>query len=68
MSDYLSQPGEGGFTDEDEPTYKIIRFNQDARVPREVIDTGLSFQEARDHCNDPDSSGVGWFHGFERES
>lgn len=48
-----------------EETYCIIRFYQDGR--REVIKTGLTREEAKEHCQDPDSSGEGWFDGFEQE-
>lgn len=50
---------------EDDDTYSIIRFNQDG--PREVIETGLSLDEAKAHCQDPSTQGDGWFHGFEKE-
>lgn len=53
--------------DEDAPTYRIVRFFQDRDKPKEVIDTGLTFQDAKDHCNDPDTRGDGWFDGFEEE-
>jgi hypothetical protein len=47
-------------------TYKIIRFYQDDR-PAEVIDTGLTLAEAREHCNDPSTHGDGWFDGYDEE-
>jgi len=36
-------------------TYKIIRFYQKLH-PKEVVKTGLSFEEAQEHCNDPETS------------
>ena len=44
----------------------IIRFFQDGRE-REIIETGLTLEEAKEHCSDPDSAGDGWFDGFEEE-
>ena len=35
-------------------TYKIIRFFQDE--DNEVIDTGLTLEQAQKHCNDPETS------------
>lgn len=36
-------------------TYKIVRFYQKSH-PKEVIKTGLSFEEAQEHCNDDETS------------
>lgn len=47
-------------------TYKIVRFFFDA--PTEVIKTGVSLKEAQAHCNDPATSGEGWFDGYFQES
>lgn len=43
-------------------TYKIIRFKRDAE--NEVLETGLTLEEAQAHCQDPATSGDGWFDGF----
>ena len=49
-------------------TYTINRFYSDDR-PAEMIQTGLTLDEARNHCNDPDTSVEGqWFDGYEAES
>ncbi len=53
--------------DEDEPTYKIVRFTQGAPDDREVIATGLSLDEAQDHCSREDTHGDGWFDGYYEE-
>jgi hypothetical protein len=39
-------------------TYKIIRFFQNGTPPRydTTIAKGLSLEEAREHCSDPESS------------
>lgn len=50
-----------------EPTYAIIRFYADRDKPREYIASGLTREEAEDHCSDPDTSGDGWFDGFQEE-
>ena len=46
-------------------TYKIIRFKFDG--PNRTIKTGLTLDEAKEHCNNPETSGEGWFDGFESE-
>jgi len=63
-------------------SYRIVRFYLNAGMRRRVIDTGLTLEEAQDHCKDPDSSSstcssktgcartrkVGaWFDGYEEE-
>jgi hypothetical protein len=38
-------------------TYRIVRFyKDDDDLNRSEIDTGLSLEEAQDHCNDAESS------------
>lgn len=49
-----------------EKTYSIVRFYQDDRAS-EIIETGLSLEEAREHCNDDSTSGDGWFDGYQGE-
>ena len=41
--------------DDSEKTYKIVRFYKEDH-PKEVIKTGLSFEEAQEHCNDNETS------------
>lgn len=68
-------------SEDEQPTYKIRRFYQ-GDYDTETIETGLSYEDAKDHCNDPESSsrtttnaaGLAltrergeWFDGFERE-
>jgi hypothetical protein len=66
-------------------TYRIVRFYQRGGpmgVERETVKEGLTFAEAQDHCNDPETSsktGTGptarditslwsdWFDGYEQE-
>ena len=51
--------------DDDEKTYSIIRFHKGGgRITQK---TGLTLEEAKEHCNDPDTAGDGWFDGFESE-
>lgn len=45
-------------------TYSIVRFYQDENKPYEVQETGLSMQEAMDHCKQDHSTGDGWFDGW----
>jgi hypothetical protein len=47
-------------------TYKIIRFYFDKE--NETRETGLTLEEAREHCNDPDTCEPGeWFDGYDSE-
>lgn len=61
-------------------TYSIIRFYQ--QQDEEVVDTGLSLEDAQEHCNDDDTSSSTctteegelrteecgpWFEGFREE-
>lgn len=63
-------------------SYKIIRFYANPKIDNEVIATGLSLEEAQEHCNDPETSsrecegleGVlrtsrygAWFEGYTEE-
>jgi len=47
-------------------TYKIIRFSF-GRISGLVVKRGLTLEQAQAHCNDPKTSGDGWFDGYERE-
>lgn len=51
-----------------EQTYKIVRVHQDLNVPNETIEEGLTLEEAQAHCNDPATSGEGWFDAYYREN
>jgi len=46
-------------------TYKIIRFR--FKGSNRVMQRGLTLKEAEEHCNDPSTSGDGWFDGYEEE-
>ena len=52
-------------------TYKIVRFRFQGE--REVIETGLTLEEAQEHCNSEDTrggsteDGSAWFDGYEEE-
>jgi len=46
-------------------TYKIIRFKK--YDENEVIKTGLTLEQAKEHCQDSDTQGENWFDGFEKE-
>ena len=48
-------------------SYRIVRFFQERHKEREIIYTGLTLEEAKKHCNDPNTWGPGWFDGYERE-
>lgn len=69
--------------EEDEvATYEVVRFYQDLSVANEVIETGLTLEEAKEHCQDPETSSRTctseegrartsefgeWFEGFREE-
>ncbi len=63
-------------------TYRIVRLYKDADIRRRVIARGLTLEEARAHCSDPETSSstattpeakartakLGpWFDGYESE-
>lgn len=59
---------------DDDTTYCIVRFcfNDSHDDHRKVIATGLSLEEAQDHCNDDathgeDSERGPWFDGYNEE-
>lgn len=55
---------------EDEPTYMIVRKYKDETHPDhgKVIKTGLTKEEAKEHCKDPDTKEDGvWFDCFYEE-
>jgi hypothetical protein len=51
----------------DEPTYKIKRFYKDPDKTYDVIKTGLTLEEAMEHCEDPTTRTDEWFDGFTEE-
>lgn len=69
--------------DEEERTYKIIRFYQDNDdLNRTVVTRGLTKEQAQEHCHDPETSSStattpealarteahgAWFDGWEEE-
>jgi hypothetical protein len=52
------------------PTYKIVQYHFDENHPnhRKVIKTGLTLEEAQEHCSDESTHGDGWFDGYTEES
>ena len=47
-------------------TYKIIRMYRDDR-PSETMYTGFTLEQAQAHCQNPNTSGDGWFDAYEQE-
>jgi len=47
-------------------TYRIIRFRFNGN--NKVIKTGLTLEQAQAHCEKPETSGDGWFDGYNVES
>tara|TARA_R100000808_G_scaffold25010_1_gene60425 strand:- start:235 stop:561 length:327 start_codon:yes stop_codon:yes gene_type:complete len=50
----------------DEPSYKIVRFYQMGLEEKTIL-TGLTLEQAKNHCQDPSTAGDGWFDGFVEE-
>jgi hypothetical protein len=63
-------------------TYKIVRGYFKDEHPKQIIKTGLTLKEAREHCKDPETSSSKcklpenvqhteefgpWFDGYEKE-
>ena len=63
-------------------TYRIVRMYQNPSIVSEWIDTGLTLEEAQEHCKDPETSSRTatsliltklthlfgeWFDGYEEE-
>ena len=48
-------------------TYKIIRYKQGRHQENVVLYTGLTLEQVREHCNNPETSGPDWFDGFTKE-
>lgn len=49
-------------------TYEIVRFYKDENKNQRIIKSGLTKQEAQEHCNDPDTRQEGiYFDGFREE-
>lgn len=46
-------------------TYKIVRFR--FKGNKRTIKRGLTLEEAQAHCQRADTSGPGWFDGYEEE-
>lgn len=52
----------------DEKTYRIIRMFRDSNKLSEVINAGLTLEEAQAHCQREDTHEKGvWFDGYEEE-
>ena len=48
-------------------TYKIIRVFRD-NTPTAELYTGFTLEQAQAHCQNPNTSGDGWFDGYEEET
>ena len=53
----------------EDTTYHIVRKYRNMEHPdhNKEIDSGLTLNEAQEHCSDPDTSGDGWFDCFYEE-
>lgn len=61
-----ADPESWGHSMDDDTTYEIRRFH--FRGGFEVVQTGLTLEEAREHCQRDDTRGDGWFDGYTEES
>lgn len=50
----------------EQPTYKIVRMYRD-NYRKRTIKTGLTLEQAQEHCSREDTHGDGWFDGYEEE-
>ena len=63
-------------------TYRIVRMFKSSDHPTQVVKSGLTLREAREHCNDPETSSStcttklgqertqkfgDWFDGYEED-
>lgn len=57
-------------------TYYIVRMWHSRNMPNKTIKTGLTLEEAQEHCRDPETSGSTcsdlskrgmWFDGYSEE-
>ena len=48
-------------------TYRIERIWKSDRIPKGVIKTGLTIEEAKAHCSDPKTSTKLWFDSWTKE-
>ena len=47
-------------------TYKIVRMYKDDR-PSKIIYRGFTLEQPQAHCHNPNTSGSGWFDGYDKE-
>ena len=45
--------------------YKIVRHF--FKGGKRTIETGLTFEEAQEHCKDAETSGIDWFDGYTKQ-
>lgn len=50
---------------EDETTYEIVRFR--FKGENEIVKSGVTLEEAQEHCQRDDTHGDGWFDGYREE-
>ena len=48
-------------------TYTVYRYCRECGKEREEIKTGLTLEEAQEHCQRYDTCGEGWFDGYTKE-
>ena len=44
--------------------YKIVRFFRKRDKPNEIINVGLTLEEAQAHCSREETKGIDWFDGY----
>lgn len=48
-------------------TYSIIRMYRETNRVSEIVETGLTLEQAQTHCRSEDTHGEGWFDGYETD-
>tara|TARA_B100000073_G_scaffold267591_1_gene227179 strand:- start:25 stop:210 length:186 start_codon:yes stop_codon:yes gene_type:complete len=48
-------------------TYRIVRYYYDRNKDNKVLLTGVTLEQARNHCNSKLTAGDGWFDGYTEE-
>ncbi len=52
---------------DEQPTYKVIKFYREEGKSSEVVERGLTLDEAQEICNSASTKGEDWFYGYTAE-
>jgi hypothetical protein len=48
-------------------TYKIVKYYKDPTKKARVVRTGLTLEEAQEHCRKDSTHGIDWYDGYTKE-